>query len=79
LDYNKFKCKWIEPASLFWHYSIKHPVIQKVRRVYDPSKRLFYGNVHTGGDYGVGQYIMSEDGFPLVENILKTALKEKVK
>jgi hypothetical protein len=64
---------------LFWHYSINHSVIEKVRKAYDPSKGLFYGNVDTGGDYGVGQYIMSEEGFPFVEKILKTALKEKVK
>jgi hypothetical protein len=64
---------------LYWHYLIKPGVIEKVRKSYNPCICLFYGNVHSGGDYGVGQYVMSEEGVSLVEKILKAVIRGKGK
>ena len=66
-------------AFLYWHYSIDGGVIASVREAFGPSMHLLYGNVHSGGDYRLGVYIMSEEGFPFIKMVLKTVIKEQGK
>lgn len=62
---------------LYWHYMIDEGMLEDIRRVYKPSQCLLYGNVHAGGDYCIGDYAMSEEGFPVVERILAKVCRER--
>ena len=64
---------------LYWHYLIDEEAIDAIRDAYKPPQILLYGNVHAGGDYFVGDYVMEEDqGFQVVQRIFAT-LKENHK
>lgn len=62
---------------LYWHYMIDEDTLEEIRRVYKSSQRLLYGDIRAGGDYCLGEYIMSEEGFPAVERILAKIYKER--
>jgi hypothetical protein len=55
---------------LYWQYMIDEDTLERIRQIYKPSQRLLYGDIHAGGDYCLGQYIMSAEGFPVVKQIL---------
>lgn len=54
---------------LYWHYMINKDTLEEIRKVYKPPQHLLYGNIHAGGDYGVGDYAMSDEGFTVIERI----------
>jgi hypothetical protein len=60
---------------LYWHYMIGEDTIGEIQRVYKPSQHLFYGDINSGGDYGLGQYITSEEGFLTLKRILANIYK----
>lgn len=62
---------------LYWHYMIDEDTLEEIRGVYKSSQRLLYGDIRTGGDYCLGQYIMSEEGFPAIKHILAKIYKER--
>jgi hypothetical protein len=62
---------------LYWHYMIDDDTLEEIRRVFKSSQRLFYGDIDDGGDYNLGQYIMSDEGFPVVKHILAKIYKER--
>ena len=64
-------------SFLFWHYMIEEDTLEEIRGVYNSSQRLLYGDIDAGGDYSLGQYIMSEEGFPVVNRILAKIYKER--
>ena len=72
----EYKDMW---RYLYWHYSIDKDVMEQLRKAYDPPVHLLYGDVNSGGDYGIGQYVMSEEGFPIVGKIIVAATKENLK
>jgi hypothetical protein len=60
---------------LYWHYMIDDDTLEEIRQIYKPSQCLLYGDIHAGGDYCLGEYIMSEEGFPAVKRILTKIYK----
>lgn len=60
---------------LYWHYMIDEDTLERIKRIYKPSQRLLYGDIDAGGDYCLGQYIMSAEGFPVVEQLLTKIYK----
>jgi hypothetical protein len=60
---------------LYWHYMIDENTLEKIKEVYKPTQLLFYGDIDAGGDYGLGHYIMSEEGFSMVKRILTRIYK----
>lgn len=64
-------------AFLYWHYMIDNDTLDEIRKVYKPSKRLLYGNINAGGDYGIAQYAMGDEGYPVVKRILSKVCRER--
>lgn len=62
---------------LYWHHSIDADVIDRVRGAYKSGMHILYSHLYSGGDYVIGQYIGSEEGFSLVERIINVATKEQ--
>ncbi|MFZ0931746.1 MAG: hypothetical protein WAN11_24325 [Syntrophobacteraceae bacterium] len=62
---------------LYWHYTIDEDTLEEIRKVYKPSQRLLYGSVQAGGDYQIGEYAMSEEGFPVIKRILSKICMER--
>lgn len=62
-------------AYLYWHYMIDEDALDEIQKKFKPSKRLFYGNVHSGGDYCAGEYAMSDEGFPAIKQIFTKIIK----
>ncbi len=61
---------------LYWHHMIDEITIEEIQKVYKPPQHLLYGNVHSGGDYGAGDYAMEEMGIPAIERILAKVCRE---
>lgn len=55
---------------LNWSYSIGRNRLTSLKKHYSAGMNIFYGDVHSGGDYVMGQYVMSDEGFLMVEKIL---------
>ncbi|MBI5569625.1 MAG: hypothetical protein HY914_06730 [Desulfomonile tiedjei] len=61
---------------LNWNYSIGANTVRCLREHHSPGMNVFYGDVHSGGDYVMGEYIISSEGFAMVRAILARAEKE---
>ena len=81
-DYNKYYVKEYSSlwAYLYWYYMIEDDVIEQIKAIYKEPQRIFYGDVHSGGDYMLGDYVMDEhEGFPMVQSILETLRRKHKK
>jgi len=58
-----------------WNYASGRNIVKRLRRHYSVGIDIFYGDVFAGGDYVMGQYIMSDEGFSMVEKILARIAK----
>lgn len=58
-------------SFLYWHYIADEDDLRTLQKAFRPSYLLLYGHSEGGGDYSMSQFIMSEEGFPVVETIFK--------
>jgi hypothetical protein len=49
--------------------SPKRNTVKRLRAHYSPGMNIFYGDVESGGDHVLGGYIMSDEGFSMVQAI----------
>jgi hypothetical protein len=61
---------------LYWHYLIDEDTIKKIYGIYKSPQCILYGDIDAGGDYSLGSYIMSEEGFPVIKRMLTKIYKE---
>jgi hypothetical protein len=79
LDYEKYYK--IEYEDLWqylencYYYSINSGILRTLKTHYSPGLNVFSGDAKSGGDYVMAQYIMSHEGFPMIEKILTKATK----
>lgn len=65
-------------AFLYWKYNVDHNVAAEVVGCLNPGSFLGYGYLYSGGDYVIGQFLESEPGLEIVNQILRN-LREAAK
>jgi hypothetical protein len=55
---------------LYWKYNVDRVTATKIVGSLKPADFLGYGSVYSGGDYVLGQFIMSDTGLEMVNRIL---------
>lgn len=61
--------------DLNWSYSIGSRRLNHLKKLYSAGISIFYGDVYSGGDYVMGQYVMGDEGFLMVQKILRKLLR----
>ena len=56
-------------SFLYWKYNIDVDTIEQVESNLRPGQFLGYGSVYWGGDYNLGQFVMSEPGLQMIDRI----------
>lgn len=54
---------------LYWKYNVDRATTAKIMSRLKPGDFLGYGSVYSGGDYVIGQFIMSDTGLEIVNRV----------